>query len=283
MRAGPLRYRRIIIRLSLIRHGLTVATILSFIFICQADRARASAFNQPAGDGIAILSGLTDAGSRSFDTKGKLIETPTYSKDEGSLYIEYGVTDWLQAVIKPTLVSARLGGTNGGRYTGIGTSSIGAQVQALVFGPAVLAVQGTFMLPANSTRSNPALIGNTSRDAEARVLGGLLFPLGRWPSFLDVEAAYRVRGAHAPDEVHGDVTLGTRPLPNVLILLQSFTTVPVEAGVPYFPRSTYSKVELSVVYDLTLRWSVQVGAFQTVYGRNALNERGLQAAIWYRF
>ena len=242
-----------------------------------------SAFNEPAGFGLAILGGVLDEGDRSFDTSGKFVKTAPYTKKEGTLYIEYGLTDWLQAVLKPDLVATHLGGPGGGNYTGLGTSQIGAQVRALVFGPAVLAVQGSFLLPASSREINPAMIGNTSRDFDMRALAGVLFPLGPWPSFLNAELGYRLRGSHAPDEIHLDVTLGTRPVPKILLLLQSFTTVPTQPGVPYFPRSTYSKVQASAVYDFTTRWSAQLGLFTTVYGRNALLERGGLATIWYRF
>ncbi len=41
--------------------------------------------------------------------------------------------------------------------------------------------------------------------------------------------------------------------------------------------------EGSVVYDLTDQGSVQTGGFATIFGRNALQKRGVIAAVWYRF
>ncbi len=265
------------------RHVGWLAGLAGLGLLLGLVEAWASAFNQPAGFGVAILGGLLDTGDRSFDTAGHVVKTAPYVKKEGSLYIEYGLTDWLQAVLKPDLVMTHLGGSSGGNYSGLGTSEAGAQARLLVFGPAVLAVQGSFRLPGSTHTLNPAMIGNTAREADGRALLGVLFPIGPWPSFLDVQAGYRLRGAGAPDEVHLDVTLGTRPFPTVLLLLQSFTTVPTQPAVPSFPRSTYSKLEGSVVYDLNAAWSVQVGLFATVYGRNALIERGVKAALWYRF
>ena len=245
--------------------------------------ARAGAFNEPAGEGLVIMRGTFDTGDLSYDTHGHFVKTPDYLKREAYAYIQYGVTDWLQAIIKPDLVSTSIGGSPGGHYTGIGTSEAGAQLRVLMFGPAVLAVQGTFHLPATTRQTNLALVGNTSRDTDARALLGVAFALGAWPSFLDAEAGYRVRSAGAPDEIHLDMTVGTRPRPDLLLLAQAFTTLPVGAGVPWFPKSRYTNVEGSVVYDLSARWSVQLGLFTTVAGRNALRERGLDASVWYRF
>ena len=245
--------------------------------------ARSSAFNQPAGFGLAILGGLFDTGDRSYDLTGKLVKTAPYVKKEASLYVEYGLTNWLMAILKPDLVMTHLGGPNGGNYAGAGNSEFGAQARLLIFGPAVLAVQGTFRLPGSARELNPAMIGNTAREADGRALLGVQFPLGTWPSFLDAQAGYRLRSGGAPDEIHLDVTLGTRPVNNILLLAQSFTTVPTQPAVLYFPRSTYSKLEASVIYDLDAAWSVQLGLFATVYGRNALIEHGVQAALWYRF
>lgn len=261
---------------------LALAALLA-LALAVPSRAWAAAFNEPAGEGIVIVRGTADRGARSFDRKGHVVRSNAYTKREADAYVQYGVTDWLQAIVKPDIVSTSLGGRPGGRYTGIGTSEVGAQLQVLRDGPAVFAVQGTVHLPATTRNRNLALIGNTSRDADGRALAGLLFDLGPWPSFVDGEVGYRIRSAGAPDEVRLDMTVGTRPRPDTLLLLQSFTTVPTAAGVPFFPRSTYSNLEASVVYDLDTHFSVQVGAFITIDGRNALRERAVETSIWYRF
>lgn len=42
-------------------------------------------------------------------------------------------------------------------------------------------------------------------------------------------------------------------------------------------------MELKAVYQLNAAWAVQLGASTTVYGRNALLERGFTTGLWYRF
>ena len=245
--------------------------------------ALAGVFNEPAGSGLLIVEGLYDRGDRSFDTRGHMVPTGPYDKREGWAYLQYGVTDWLMAIVQPDSVSTSVGGSPGGHYTGFGTSQAGAQVQLPSVGPFAFALQGTFHLPAANRPHDPALVGNTSRDTDGRGLVGAVFPLGPWPAFVDAEAGYRIRSAGSPDEIHVDLTGGVRPRSDILLLLQSFTTVPTAAGSPFYPRTTFSNLEASAVYDFDKRWSLQVGGFGTVFGRNALQERGLVSAVWYRF
>ena len=245
--------------------------------------AWAGAFNEPAGQGLVILRGVNDQGDRAYRRDGRLGTAVPYAKRDVSLYVEYGLTDWFEILLQPDFVSTSLGSAVGARYTGPGTSAAGVQVHVLDLGPAVLAVQGTFQLPATRKERNLALIGNTSRNTDGRALLGASFELGSWPSFVDAEAGYRCRDGGAPDEVHLDLSFGTRPRPDTLLLLQSFATVPTGPGTAFLPRSEFWNVEASVVYDLSARWSVQFGLFTTVQGRNALRERGVDAAVWYRF
>ncbi|MEJ0052970.1 MAG: hypothetical protein WDN02_17525 [Methylovirgula sp.] len=39
----------------------------------------------------------------------------------------------------------------------------------------------------------------------------------------------------------------------------------------------------SAVYDISARWSVEGGFFETITGSNAGRELGPTAALWYRF
>ena len=254
-------------------------------------RAEASAWNEPPGSGLVIADYTYSGGAHYFNGNGVLSPAAAYLKHEGFAYVEYGITDRLMVVVKPDVTAVSIAGTGGPggpqgaaqHYVGLGTSEAAAQWQALTYGPAVLAVQGGFRLPETVSQANPAQVGNTSRDIDLRALGGLAFGAGPWPAFLDAQGAYRLRSGGAPAEWHANLTIGIRPLPRLLLLLQSDTTVPVGPGTPWFPASLYSKLGCSLVYDISARWSVQIGAFSTIAGTNALRERGIQSAIWYRF
>lgn len=259
-----------------------LAVCVALVALGSSSRAEASAWNQPQGTGLLIADYTYSGGAHYFNGNGALSPTAAYLKNEGFAYIEYGITDRLMAVVKPDVTAVSIAGT-GHHYAGLGTSEAAAQLQVLTYGPAVLAVQGGFRVPETISQTNPAQVGNTSRDLDLRALGGLAFPVGPWPAFLDAQGAYRLRSGGAPAEWHADLTFGVRPLPRLLLLLQSDTTLPVGPGTAWFPASLYSKLGVSLVYDLSARWSVQIGAFSTIAGTNALRERGVLSALWYRF
>ena len=265
------------------RRVLILAALGLVLSMHSGTPARAGAFNIPAGQGLAILDATFEGGSRYFNGEGRLAPSGGFKRGDVSAYIEYGITDWLMAVLRPDLTAVALDGHPGGSYAGLGTTEAGAQLRVATFGPAVLAVQGTFRLPGSTDRTNPALVNQTSRDADLRGLFGSGFVLGSWPAVVDLQAAYRFRDSGAPDEIHADATLGVRPWPDLMLLLQAFNTTGIGRGTPWFPRQNYTHVAVSGVYDLDPFWSVQIGVFTTVLGRQTLRDQGVTTAVWRRF
>ena len=267
-----------------VRRSLVAALRYAAIaLVLGATPVRAGAFNLPAGQGLAIMDVTLSEGSRYFNGLGRLARADEFRRGDASVYVEYGVTDWLMAVIRPDLTAVSLDGHPGGHYAGLGPSQAGAQIQVLAFGPAVFAVSGSFQLPGSTDTRNRALLGNTSRDADLRGLFGYTFAIGDWPAFIDAQGAYRLRDSGAPDEIHTDLTLGVRVLDDLLFLVQAFNTTGLGRGSAWFPRKRYTQIELAAVYDLDAAWSVEVGAYTTVLGEQSLRENGLQTAVWYRF
>ena len=261
-----------------------IALSFGLFLLCEAcPPVWASAWNRPAGQGLIILDGSSGGGGESFDGTGQLIRTRRYDQSELSGYVEYGVTDWLMVVARPSLVSTRLGQPGGSHYEGLGETDAGAQAQLLVFGPAALAVQGTFHLPGTTSHDNPAEIGNTAHEADLRMLGGVGFTIASIPAFIDLQGSFRLRSAGAASQWHGDATFGFSPTDRLLMLLQSFTSIPDGVGTPRLPSSRYTKIAATGVYRLTTAWSVQLSVFTTVDGQNALRERGVTTGLWYRF
>lgn len=247
--------------------------------LLAAPPATASPWNRPAGEGLAITDYTFESGSAYFDGHGHLAPARNFAKSEVSTYLEYGATDSLTLIARPSIDDVRVGSPDAGAYRGLGGTEAGAQWQALVFGPAVLAVQGTFRLPGSTSRANPALVGNTAREGDFRVLAGTGLPLPFKP-FLDLQASVRVRSGGAAAQAHGDATFGFYPFDRLLILLQSFTTVPVGPG---DLRSRSTRVAATGVYAMTQAWALQFGTFTTALGRDALRERGFTVGFWRYF
>ena len=72
-----------------------------------------------------------------------------------------------------------------------------------------------------------------------------------------------------------------RPQPGLLLMLQDFSSFAPPRGL--IARQSSSKLQASVVYDLSRTWSVQVGGFHTIAGRDVVCETGPFGALWYRF
>ena len=123
---------------------------------------------------------------------------------------------------------------------------------------------------------------------EARLNAGRNFTLPQFrfrsvPGFLDAEVAYRLRTEGPPDEWHGDLTVGFKFTPKIMLMLQDFTTVSMSTNNPTFPAWRQSVVEASVVYALNDKWSFQVGLFSTVWTVRTNSEHGAVLAVWRNF
>jgi hypothetical protein len=147
----------------------------------------------------------------------------------------------------------------------------------------VVSAQATFRIPGTSDNANPAAIGYTDREAEIRGLVGYSFKIDALPSFVDVEVAQRLRLGGPPDEFHTDVTFGIRPSDRWLLLAQSFSVISEGAGTWGFGSYSYHKLQLSAVYAVTPRLSVQIGGYSTYWGQNALQENGLVIGAGFKF
>jgi protein XagA len=159
----------------------------------------------------------------------------------------------------------------------------------------VFSGEATAFIPGGHDSHAPAQEGNTGWAGEARLNAGRNFTLasipgfgwfpglGAVPGFLDAEVAYRLRTQGPPDEWHGDLTVGFKFTPQILLMLQEFTTVSMSTDNRSFPAWRQSVVEASVVYALNNKWSLQLGLFSTVWTVRTNSERGGTIAVWRNF
>ena len=245
--------------------------------------AHAGAWNKPSGEGQAILGATALEGDYTFRSTGRLAKTPLYRKAEASLLVEYGVTDWLQVNLKPAIESVSIGPPTRARISGLGDSEVGVQLRAFTWGTATYGLRATAIAPGHPNSRNPAAIGHARAGAQVDFLQGVAFNLGPWPGFVESALGVRVTPGAQGTELRSDATFGMRPLPAVLVLLKSFTTASLSQPAAPVRRAASTKVQASLVYDVTRDWSVEAGVFTTVKGVNALRERGLVASVWRRF
>ena len=250
----------------------------------SAAPAGAGGFMMPEGQGQIIAGvGYIEA-SRTFNTSGKSVPTPSFRKAAISGFVEYGLTPGLTIILAPT--AARMqAGSSGNTFSGSDESAFGARVKLWGTPTWTLAFQALVEPPLGG-RGNPAteiaLRGPHAFAADLRLQFSQSGTVFGSPAFLSLEPGARLRDRGWPDEARFDVTIGIRPCPRGQILVQGFASAASGAG-PFIPRAAYGKVQISMVYDLAAAWSIQAGGLRTIVGRNAARETGPFAGVWYRF
>ncbi len=245
---------------------------------------RAGGFTLPEGQGQIIAGVGYIAASRTFNRSGKPVVAPAYNKAILAAYVEYGVTDWLTAIAAPTLARMRAGAPTR-EYIGSDETAFGARLRLMHTETQALAVEALIEPPLGSRRDRltaAAFGGPNQWAADLRLQYAQTFVAFGSPTFVTIEPGTRLRAGSWPNEARLDLTFGIRPVPRTLLLLQSFNSI-ARSGGPLIPGMAYSKLQGSVVYDLTSAWSVQVGVLRTIAGRNAAREFGPFGTVWYRF
>lgn len=248
--------------------------------VAAPEAARAGAYLLDPGYGQFIAGVGLSEGSRRFDTRGRPRPAPAYRKAVASGYLEYGWRSWLTVVAAPAL--ARDNGVAANQVTGSDGSAFGARVLLARRGDAVVSLQALAQPPLGGDRAAALATGGSRAAAlDIRLLAARTMVVGRWPVFVELAPGVRLRAAPFPDEARLDLAAGLRPTPRVLLLGQVFASTAPERGP--VARTSYAKLQGSVVVDLSPRWSLQLGAVRTIAGRNAARETGPLIAVWSRF
>lgn len=264
------------------RSRFVLAVILAALGAAQpmgAAPALAGAWTLKAGEGLAIVSAGGSEAAGTFADDRRRLSAARFRKAEIQLLAEYGISDRFTLRGKTEARHLRFEGRE--PETGLGVSEIGGRFRLMQRGGFVASVEANGRLAEADPALDPGGAGLLEGGIEGRLLAGYGFAARGLPAFVDAQGAYRTGGAGRADEVRADLTLGLRPRPELLLLAQTFSVVGLEAdGVEGFDQH---KLQLSGVYDVTPQVAVQAGAWSAVAGRNALDERGVLAALWLKF
>jgi hypothetical protein len=243
----------------------------------------AGAWTPEQGRGELIVTALFDQADSAFNQAGRFIPTPLYRSRQVSAFVDYGVTDTLAVLVKPSLQSSSLGAPENQRATGLGNSELGVQARLWRDDESVLAMQANLIAPTTAGAVNSWLVGSRNAAYDLRVLMGKNVAIGALPGFVDLAGGVRLRGGPAPNEAHVDLTLGLYATPRLLLMAQSFNIASGPSSNPNYPQWTQSKAQFSLVYSLNADWRVQLGGFTTLSGQNAYRENGGLLAVWRKF
>jgi len=265
------------------RYRFTIGLCVGLGLLAPSRAAWAGAWTLDAGSGQIFATGIISTSSEIFDAARLLQPTPRYNKLEGEALVEYGVTDRFTLMVGPGLQHVDIASPVSAERTGLGYAEFGGRYRLLLADSWVVSGQVLVRAPGTFDGDNPAAIGFTDFQADLRALLGRSFSVGTMPAFIDLELGQRFRGAGAPDELRADAAFGIRPASRWLLLAQSFNVISEGAGSWGFPSYDYYKLQLSAVYELTPKLSLQVGGFTAYAGRNALQENGLVLGGWFKF
>ncbi len=217
------------------------------------------------------------------------------SRFDAQTYVQFGLTDSLTVYGETAFEHYAIGEPTPNTYNGLDYSGLGLRQKLWSTGEWVFSGEATAFIPGAHDSHAPAQEGNTGWAGEARLNAGRNFavpsiPGFGWfpgidsvPGFLDAEVAYRRRTEGPPDEWHGDLTVGFKFTPKIMLMLQDFTTVSMSTNNRTFPAWRQSVVEGSVVYALNDKWSLQLGLFSTVWTVRTNTERGVAVSVWRNF
>jgi hypothetical protein len=271
--------------------GWTAAVALAFIPIAPGS-ALAGAWTMPQGTGqvIETLYGWTGFGPPWGGNP-----PASQSRFDAQTYVQFGLTDSLTVYGETAFEHYAIGDPTPNTYNGLDYSGLGLRQKLWSTGDWVFSGEATAFIPGAHNSHAPAQEGNTGWAGEARLNAGRNFTvptmpglgwfpgIGPVPGFLDAEVAYRPRTKGPPGEWHGDLTVGFRFTPKIMLMLQDFTTVSVSTDNRTFPAWRSSLVEGSVVYALNDKWSLQAGVFSTVWTVRTNTEHGVEIAVWRSF
>ena len=266
----------------MLRMRAALRSLLGLSFIALPPKAFAGAWTWEQGHGQLLMTATASTATEVFDGDRKLLAAPRYNKFEFQTLFEYGVTDNFTVMIGPGFQHVDIAAPIDAQRSGLGFTDLGGRYRLMQGDGWVASGQALLRVPGTFDTGNPAAIGNYGVEMDLRALFGLSFAFGAMPAFLDLEVAQRFRTNGPPDEFRFDVTVGVRFLPQWLLLAQLFNVVS-EGARPPIPSYDYSKFQFGAVYEINRQWFVQGGAFSTYHGRNALQENGLLAGVWYRF
>ncbi len=245
-------------------------------------QALAGAWTLPQGSGQVIATGIYSDSDEGFDDRATSVDINDYRKAEVYVLAEYGVTDDLTLMVTPSFSHTSVQG-NGDDTTGPGYTELGARYRFAKTRHGAFSFQTSLRVPGKRRQDNVAQIGATDTEIDLRALAGMNFRVANKEAFVDFQGGYRIRNGAPPNEFRLDATFGIRPAPRLLLLAQSFNTISDGSGRGIFGRHRYSNLYASGVYEVSPKWSLQLGVLATLSGRNALQERGLLSGVWFKF
>ncbi|HXC57311.1 MAG TPA: hypothetical protein VNU97_18565 [Rhizomicrobium sp.] len=245
----------------------------------SAAMAQAGAWTLHRGHWQVFTATTQSQASTSFDAHGRAAIQTNFSKLLLQNCLEYGLSNSVTLFAIPNYVTAHVQ-TPTVPLTVAHNASFEAGARLMLYARAgKLSLQtsyktaGAFDLSVSANRAS-------GRQIEVRLLYGTSFRLFGHDGFADLQVAQRWISHPRPNETPLDLTAGLWLTKDSMLMAQSFNIVSAgDARAPYTYYRSH-KLELSLVQKLSRHWSLQVGAFFSPAGQNALVEKGITVSLW---
>ena len=198
------------------------------------DLVHAGPWNRHKG-GFYVKSGYNHVRAEDLATPaGDVVSIPAFTKDEGTLYAEYGVSGRLTAVLD--LIAYRRSELDGfGSAGGVGDLRLGLQGQLASRGRWVFALRGAIQAPTGDETKGDGLLPTGSGVWEGEIAAGAGVSLWDGRGWAQAGIGPQIRGAGLRDGLAYDAQVGGRVWGRVLILLnvrgvQPWSTEPTDAS-----------------------------------------------------
>jgi hypothetical protein len=264
----------------------SIVLVCAILFLPNA--AHAAAWTQPRGTWQTISGVILSDADTSFDAGGNA-RTPTlFERVLVTTDTEYGLTNRLTLLMRTetAYVHSRDGASPA--FTVTDNAFEGGARFRLLRGLGILAKDDVLSVEVSARKAgafNFAYSANATaggEDAGLRLLYGSGFRLGGHSGFVNLEAGERWLSRPRPDQSILDLTAGLWLNRRWMVMAQSFNLVSGPATAPYVPFRTH-KLEVSAVWQISRRFTLQAGAFFSPAGQNALDERGICLSLWSDF
>lgn len=247
---------------------------------CLPHAALAGAWTLQTGAARMISDFTISSASHQYNRDGQKTGPVIFEKQRSAANIEYGIRDYLTAFAIAEYTHARSGIADGKLTTaGDVAGTVGLRTRIYNGEKGVFSLQGSIK-SAGAFNLNVSAHGSSGREMELRALYGKSFSVLGQNAFADVEIGQRWVSGARPNETPIDLTLGVHLSQHTMIMVQSFNII--SGGRARLPYNYYRlhKLAFSFVTGITKNISLQVGAFFSPAGQNALVERGLMLSLW---
>jgi hypothetical protein len=236
---------------------------------CWLPPATGGGFTQPRGSVFADLSFRT-------------LDSGTFSKIELQAYVEYGILDPLNLIIKSPYnwIENKSGGQTL-RNEGFIDQEVGLRWRLNRDPWLAVAVQGLLLVPPGYDANDPLPLGRGVVGAEFRLPVTRSYQLGQMYGYGSIEAAYRKYFGPQSDEVRLFAELSVPVIDRLSLDLQVDHRSAIEKDLLFREEETdLTKLIGHVRIRLIEQLSLGVGGYVHVRGPPGT---GVEVQLWYRF